>query len=58
MKFGTKNNLAGQKADPSTGAIMTPIYQTSTYKQDGPGNLKDMNTLELATQLEPLLKIT
>lgn len=28
---------AGQKPDPTTGAIMTPIYQTSTYVQDGPG---------------------
>ena len=40
MKFGTKAIHAGQKADPSTGAIMTPIYQTSTYKQDSPGEFK------------------
>ena len=40
MKFGTKTIHAGQKADPSTGAIMTPIYQTSTYKQDSPGEFK------------------
>ncbi len=40
MKFGTKAIHAGQKADPSTGAIMTPIYQTSTYKQDSPGKFK------------------
>ena len=31
MKFGTKTIHAGQEADPTTGAIMTPIYQTSTY---------------------------
>lgn len=37
MKFGTKAIHAGQAPDPSTGAIMTPIYQTSTYVQDGPG---------------------
>jgi len=40
MKFGTKAIHAGQKEDPSTGAIMTPIFQTSTYKQESPGNFK------------------
>ena len=40
MKFRTKTIHAGQKADPSTGAIMTPIYQTSTYKQASPGDFK------------------
>ena len=40
MKFATKTIHAGQKADPTTGAIMTPIYQTSTYKQDSPGDFK------------------
>ncbi len=28
---------AGQAPDPTTGAIMTPVYLTSTYVQDGPG---------------------
>jgi len=37
MKFATKAIHAGQKPDKSTGAIMTPIYQTSTYIQDSPG---------------------
>ncbi len=37
MKFNTKTIHAGQKADKSTGAIMTPIYQTSTYVQSSPG---------------------
>lgn len=37
MKFGTKVIHAGVRPDPSTGAIMTPIYQTSTYVQDSPG---------------------
>ena len=37
MKFGTKALHAGIKPDPSTGAIMTPIFQTSTYVQDQPG---------------------
>ena len=40
MKFGTKAIHAGQEADPTTGAIMTPIYQTSTYKQVSPGDFK------------------
>ena len=37
MKFGTKALHAGIEPDPSTGAIMTPIYQTSTYVQEKPG---------------------
>ncbi len=40
MKFATKLIHAGVDPDPSTGAIMTPIYQTSTYVQEGPGNHK------------------
>jgi cystathionine gamma-lyase len=35
--FGTNAIHAGQEPDPSTGAIMTPIYQTSTYVQESPG---------------------
>jgi len=37
MKFNTKVIHAGVEPDPATGAIMTPIYQTSTYVQDAPG---------------------
>ena len=40
MKFATKTIHAGQEPDPSTGAIMTPIYQTSTYVQAGIGEHK------------------
>jgi cystathionine gamma-lyase len=40
MKFGTKAIHAGADPDPSTGAIMTPIYQTSTYVQEAPGKNK------------------
>ncbi len=36
-KQGTKFIHAGAEPDPSTGAIMTPIYQTSTYVQSAPG---------------------
>src|ERR1700754_2819671 len=39
-KFGTKAIHAGAEADPSTGAIMTPIFQTSTYVQEAPGKNK------------------
>jgi cystathionine gamma-lyase/cystathionine beta-lyase len=35
--FATRAIHAGQEPDPSTGAIMTPIYQTSTYVQESPG---------------------
>ncbi|MEO8066740.1 MAG: cystathionine gamma-synthase [Flavobacteriales bacterium] len=40
MKFATKAIHAGVEPDPSTGAIMTPIFQTSTYVQAGPGDHK------------------
>ena len=38
MKFATKAIHAGVHPDPTTGAIMTPIYQTSTYVQRSPGD--------------------
>jgi cystathionine beta-lyase/cystathionine gamma-synthase len=37
MRFDTKAVHAGTEPDPTTGAIMTPIYQTSTYVQEAPG---------------------
>ncbi len=37
MKFATRAIHAGQQPDPTTGAIMTPIYLTSTYVQESPG---------------------
>lgn len=40
MKLATKLIHAGVEPDPSTGAIMTPIYQTSTYVQEAPGHHK------------------
>ena len=40
MKFNTKTVHGGQEYDPSTGAVMTPIYQTSTYAQKSPGQHK------------------
>jgi cystathionine gamma-lyase len=40
MHFATKAIHAGIEPDPSTGAVMTPIFQTSTYAQEAPGNHK------------------
>jgi cystathionine gamma-lyase/cystathionine beta-lyase len=40
MKFGTKALHAGIEPDPTTGAVMTPIYQTSTFVQEYPGKHK------------------
>jgi cystathionine gamma-lyase len=40
MKFSTRAIHAGQEPDPSTGAIMTPIFQTATYAQTGLGEHK------------------
>ena len=50
MKFGTKVTHAGISPDPATGAIMTPIFQTSTYVQNAPGNHKGY---EYARTLNP-----
>lgn len=38
--FGTRAIHAGLEPDPGTGAVMTPIYQTSTYAQEAPGKHK------------------
>src|SRR5471030_879664 len=40
MKFATKAIHAGQEPDPTTGSVMIPIYQTSTYWQKSPGDNK------------------
>jgi len=40
MKIATKLVHAGTEPDPSTGAIMVPVYQTSTYVQEAPGKNK------------------
>ena len=37
LRFGTRAIHSGQAPDPTTGAIMTPIYATSTYVQRSPG---------------------
>ena len=40
MGFATRAIHAGQSPDPTTGAIMTPVYMTSTYVQESPGKHK------------------
>ena len=40
MEFETLAIHAGQEADAATGAVVPPIYQVSTYKQDGVGGLR------------------
>ena len=54
MKFATKVIHAGIEPDPSTGAIMTPIYQTSTYVQAAPGQNKGY---EYARSQNPTRKV-
>src|SRR5271156_674675 len=40
MKFATKTIHAGQPSEPETGSLIAPIFQTSTYEQDAPGQDK------------------
>jgi cystathionine beta-lyase/cystathionine gamma-synthase len=54
MKLSTKLIHGGIEPDPSTGAIMTPIYQTSTYVQDAPGKNKGY---EYARSQNPTRKV-
>ncbi len=54
MKFETLAIHAGQEPDPLTGAVMTPIYQTSTYTQDGVG--KPRNGYEYSRTQNPTRK--
>src|ERR1700712_5542695 len=54
MKIATKIIHAGMEPDPSTGAIMTPIYQTSTYVQSAPGQNKGY---EYARSQNPTRKV-
>lgn len=39
--LATRAIHAGQEPDPTTGAVVTPIYMTSTFKQDGVGGLRN-----------------
>jgi cystathionine gamma-synthase len=50
--FETLAIHAGQEADPATGAVVPPIYQVSTYKQDGVGGLRGKELGEVARWIE------
>ena len=58
MKFNTKVIHGGQHHDPSTGAVMPPVYQTSTFVQTSPGQPinPDLNTVGLRILPEARLK--
>ncbi|OGQ34653.1 MAG: cystathionine gamma-synthase [Deltaproteobacteria bacterium RIFCSPLOWO2_01_FULL_38_9] len=56
MKFETKTIHAGQKPDPSTGAIMPPIFQTSTYVQEEPGKHKGYEYSRTANPTRTMLQ--
>src|SRR5947209_19239140 len=43
LAFATRAIHAGQSPDPTTGAVMTPIYTTSTYAQQSPGVHKGLD---------------
>ena len=44
MKIGTICVHTALEPDPETGAVSPPIYQTSTFVQEGPGNQRRVNT--------------
>jgi cystathionine gamma-lyase len=50
QRFATRAIHAGQSPDPSTGAIMPPIYATSTYVQSRPGVTRGSTTAAATTQ--------
>ena len=50
LDFETKAIHVGQDPDPVTGAVIPPIYTTSTYAQESPGEHKGYDTLELLIQ--------
>ena len=54
MKFETLAIHAGQEPDPSNGAVMTPVYLTSTYMQDGVG--KPRQGYEYSRTMNPTRK--
>ena len=54
MNFNTKTIHGGQKHEEATGSVMPPIFQTSTYAQSSPDNIKAMNIPELQILLEQL----
>jgi len=57
MEFETRAIHAGQEPDPATGAVITPIYQTSTYVQDAVGEHKGYDYSRVANPTRTALEI-
>src|SRR3982751_4891976 len=57
MDFETRAIHAGQEPDPATGAINTPIYQTSTYVQDAVGEHKGYDYARVANPTRTALQV-
>jgi cystathionine beta-lyase/cystathionine gamma-synthase len=57
MKFATRVIHAGMEPDPSTGAIIPPIYQTSTFVQSAPGDNKGYEYARSANPTRKALEI-
>src|SRR6476646_10320506 len=57
MDFETRAIHDGQEPDPSTGAIITPIYQTSTYVQDAVGEHKGYDYSRVANPTRTVLQV-
>jgi cystathionine gamma-lyase len=53
MRFATKAIHVGQKPDPTTGSTIVPIYQTSTYTQEAPGQHKGYEYSRTANPAAP-----
>src|SRR6201997_2147927 len=56
MEFETRAIHAGQEPDPTTGAVITPIYQTSTYAQEAVGKHKGYDYARVATPTRSALE--
>ena len=52
LRFNSTTIHGGQEPDKAYGAVMPPIYQTSTYAQTTPGGIKAMNTAARTTPPE------
>src|SRR2546429_4565633 len=57
MDFETRAIHEGQEPDPATGAIITPIYQTSTFVQDAVGEHKGYDYARVANPTRTALQI-
>src|SRR2546430_16439145 len=57
MEFETRAIHAGQEPDPTTGAITTPIYQTSTYVQEAVGEHKGYDYARVANPTRTALQV-